>query len=113
MAVRDMARALVQLLVHCHWHTFTLLLDDSPQVRSVQWVWEQELRTTVKRPPPTNSTDYYPDTDYEGEEEEEWLLRPNTLIIQTRFQNSAFRALSEVTKATQGVILLVLSHRYK
>ncbi|XP_035710372.1 uncharacterized protein LOC118436410 isoform X2 [Folsomia candida] len=124
-SVRDMARALVLLLIHCHWHTFTLLLDDSPRIRASQVIWETELRARIKLPNRpggsrngTSSSDYYtPDMDYPEEEggqfddAAEWSLRPNTIILQTRFPNSAFRALSEVTKATQGVILLVLTHR--
>lgn len=63
-----------------------------------------------------NITDYdYEDGGggghFEFEEFPDPILHPNYLTIKTRDSLSAFRALSELTKATQGVIVLLCSER--
>ena len=39
------------------------------------------------------------------------ILNPDFITLRTKSSNSAFRALSELTKATQGVIVLLCSQR--
>jgi hypothetical protein len=216
-SVRDLARSVAHLLLHCHWHSFTLLSDDSPAILEARGVWAKEFasptllhnsnnhnnnnkyhdnhrdnynesntRTTTSSssssPSSYSSSAYSSYSDYEEsllldssvETESEYydgsssnnqreegemdyknvnegdslsssssyssssrdrhafsnhhheqqrrqssrqqqkkhsLLKPNWVTIQTRSPNSPFRALSELTKATQGVIVLLLSQR--
>ncbi|CAL8133589.1 unnamed protein product [Orchesella dallaii] len=128
-SVRHFARALGHLLVYCHWHSFSVLFDDSPSTINTQGAWEEVLSQMTTRlrdksiinaessksSSSVNLTDYdYDDEDGGSPFDDDYpdpILHPNYLTIKTRDSLSAFRALSELTKATQGVIVLLCSER--
>ncbi|CAG7716627.1 unnamed protein product [Allacma fusca] len=134
-SVRHFARALGHMLIYCHWHSFAVLFDDSPSILSSQIIWEEELsQMKLGDPsfrdyssPDSSSASNYTDYDYnehpigsgmntmfengDGDGLDDPILNPNFVTLRTKSSNAAFRALSELTKATQGVIVLLCSQR--
>lgn len=143
-SVRHFARALGHLLVYCHWHSFSVLFDDSPSIIDTQGAWEEVLSQMTTRIPldpvadryytaggrgsgdesavttdeDMDASSNYTDYDYENgggrdpfDGDDDPVLHPNYLTIQARDAQSAFRTLSEITKATQGVIVLLCSEK--